>query len=489
MTIGGDWGEPDGLQQAVLSLDGAGRINKCSAASHRFLGYPRGVLRGRDFSALLASAEAVLDSPSWMLRASTTASPFEKRVSVRRGDGSQLSMMLKITALVGNGRGSGFLVAIRGVTSHSGDMSHVQGAVEISQAILSGRQLDEVLHLVVSRARALLRAEAVWVSLAPCHDGIVSASGSDCGMTTVPDGVEPPDLAVPGHRLPMLVADAVETAWTSDPGLPVPRLAPVFGVTLAAAGRTLGTLYVASARDEIAFETYDLEPLQLFADQAALAITLVEVQRERTRVGAMERERLARDLHDDIVQSLYAVTLGLQTVSTRALEGDVKVQLTSLAGAVQTAIEDLGNYIFALGPSLLAGRRLDEAVLQLVRDFELRTGLVIVADVDPAAGQRLAEQGTEVIQIVREGLSNVGRHAKASTCRVSLRLQDGEAQLRMEDDGVGFDPSQQGAWRNGLRNLTERAGRLGGRLLIESAPNAGSILKIDIPLTHVGGRA
>jgi signal transduction histidine kinase len=207
----------------------------------------------------------------------------------------------------------------------------------------------------------------------------------------------------------------------------------------------------------------------------------VEMRQERERVAAMERERLARDLHDGTIQALYAVTLGLQSASSRTLDWDLKDQLVGLAGAIQTAIDDVRNYIFALGPSLLGGRRLDEAVLQLASDFQLQTGLATVAEVDPAAGQRLAEHATEMIQIVREGLSNVSRHAKAQTCTVRLRLQDGAAQLRMEDDGVGFDPTEQ-VGRNGLRNLRERVARLGGRLQIESAPNAGSVLQIEIPL-------
>jgi signal transduction histidine kinase len=290
-----------------------------------------------------------------------------------------------------------------------------------------------------------------------------------------------------GDLFPVVIPDIAEAAWREDPVRHLPKLTPVLGVTLAAEGRALGTLFVANRRGERPFVKQDLEPLQLFADQAALAIRLVDARRDRERVAAWERERLARDLHDGTVQSLYAVTLGLTSASARTGDLELREQLEGLARTVQTAIEDLGNYIFELGPSLLAGRRLDEAVLQLVSDFQLRSGLVTKADVDPAAGQRLDGQASEMIQIIREALSNIRRHAKAESCKVSLRLNDEGAHLRVEDDGVGFDPARPPLGRNGLRNLRERVARLGGHLEIESAANAGSAVAIEIPLVAAGG--
>jgi signal transduction histidine kinase len=418
-----------------------------------------------------------------MLDSAVATGQFEKEVCVRRGDTSHFRAALTIAPVVGGGRDMEFLVAIRNVTAGPRPIDHIREAVETSQAILSGQRLDEVLRLIVRRARALLRAEAVWVALTLHEEEIDLSRGNGELTATAPGSVTwAVDMDIAEDRPPILVIDAAETAWAEDPVLRAAKLGQVVGVTLAAEGKALGTLYVANRRGGRPFQSPDLEPLQLFADQASLAIKLVEMRAEGERVAAMERERLARDLHDGTIQALYAVTLGLQGASSRTLDWDLKDQLASLAGAVQIAIEDLRNYIFALGPSLLAGRPLHEAVLQLVSDFQFQTGLVTVADVDPAAGHRLAEHASEVIQIVREALSNVGRHAHAQTCRLSLRLQDGGAELRMEDDGVGFDPAEQLVGRNGLRNLRDRVALLGGRLEIESAPNAGSALTIDIPL-------
>jgi signal transduction histidine kinase len=361
----------------------------------------------------------------------------------------------------------------------------VQGATEISQAILSGRQLDEILQLIVSRARVSLQAEAVWVVVKRRGGDTVKESRPEWGKivpSSCVSSAATTDESSAENGRPIVVGDTAEVQWKDDPVLRTARLGNVHESKLSAEGEALGSFYVAYGPGRVPVEKQDLEPVQLFADQAALAIRLVEMQRQGTRTAALERERLAQDLHDDTVQALYAVTLGLETVRSRTPENDLKDQLARLAEVVQTTIEDLHNYIFALGPSLLSGRQLDEALLQLVTDFQLRTGLVAVADVDPAAGQRLSEHATEVIQIVREGLSNIGRHAKAQTCRVSLWLHDGVARLTMEDDGVGFDPAMPRAGRNGLRNLRERTARLGGQLSIESAPDAGTTLRIEIPL-------
>jgi signal transduction histidine kinase len=474
MSAAGDWDQHNReIRQAVATADATVQADRFSATARRFLAYPEDMLTGRDFSCLLASPSSVLPPSTARL---------ESTLNRGRVYPSRLPAELAIAGLAER-RDLEFLTAIRDIAASKGPRGHVQGAKEISQAILSGRQLDEILQLIVCRARALLGAEAVWVVLTErYHREVKRGQAVWDGMTITPGGTSLCDENASEGSLPTLIADAVAAAWTDDAVMRTARLGHVHESTLMAEGQALGTLYVSYPPARLPVQRQDVEAEKLFADEAALAIRLVEIQRERTRTAAQERERLARDLHDDTVQALYAVTLGLETARSRTRENELKDQLGSLAAVVQTTIEDLQNHIFALRPSVLSGRRLDEALLQLVTDFQLRTGLVTVADVDPAAGQQLAEQATEVIQIVREGLSNIGRHAKAQTCRVSLWLEDGMVRLLMEDDGAGFDPSRPRHDGNGLRNLTERAARLGGRLLIESAPGAGTTLRIDIPL-------
>ena len=130
---------------------------------------------------------------------------------------------------------------------------------------------------------------------------------------------------------------------------------------------------------------------------------------------------------------------------------------------------DLRNYIFGLRPGILADRQLDEAIRELCAEFEERTGVVTVAVVEPVAAAELASRASDVIQLVREALSNVGRHAEATTTRVSLiRPPDGALVLEIDDDGRGFDGSARSRGM-GLANLEARVRGMGGELATVSS--------------------
>jgi signal transduction histidine kinase len=158
-----------------------------------------------------------------------------------------------------------------------------------------------------------------------------------------------------------------------------------------------------------------------------------------------------------------------------------------LAGRIEGAVEeldrvirDLRNYIFGLRPGILADRALDQALRRLAEEFAQRSGVVAVAEVDPQAAAALASSAGEVVQLAREALSNVSRHAQAATCRVSLRQEEAGVVLEVDDDGRGFDPDRV-AGGNGLGNLRERAAALGGRAEVASAPGQGTTVRVTIP--------
>jgi signal transduction histidine kinase len=165
------------------------------------------------------------------------------------------------------------------------------------------------------------------------------------------------------------------------------------------------------------------------------------------------------------------------------LTGDTELR-GRLDGAVEEldrVIRDLRNYIFGLRPGILADRQLDQALQRLVEEFQQRSGVVTVAEVDPAAAAELSGQAADVVQLTREALSNVGRHASAATCRVSLYWEGRDAVLEVDDDGHGFDPARTTGAGQGLRNLRERAEALGGRCEIHSTVGEGTRLRVTLP--------
>jgi signal transduction histidine kinase len=395
-----------------------------------------------------------------------------------------------------------------------------KAALEIAQAILAGEDPDAMWEPIARRARRLVRADAAIVRTPGLEGGTLvlrgvdrrrpgdrqpglllreePVAGSVCGIVfetgrarTVSD-LETLAGFHRGHA-----TRARTSARTVESGLPGTGLdrarprevagriptGPAAIVPLSAKGRVMGILAAVNRSDRPLFRQYDVDLLRTFAGQAALAIQQAQVRRELQRLSVIEeRERLARELHDDAIQSLYGITLDLASAAARAGDPVLRERMARLVWTVDGVIQDLRNHVYGLRSSVLAGRRLDAALRQLARDFEWQSGTTTFVEVETEAAERLHEQADDVVQIAREALSNVGRHARARSCRLRLGLREGEAWLVVRDDGVGFDPRRVEARGHGLRNFEERATRLGGRLDIESSPNGGTEVRIAIPL-------
>lgn len=205
---------------------------------------------------------------------------------------------------------------------------------------------------------------------------------------------------------------------------------------------------------------------------------------ERQRLALVEdRERIAKELHDGVIQGLFAVGMTLQATQARADSAEaVRARLEGAIESIDAAIRDLRNYIFGLRPGILADRQLDEALHELAREFEERNAIVVVVEVDPAMASHLAPSSAQIVQIAREALSNVARHAQASTCRLSLFRREEHAVLEIDDDGQGFDPATVRAEGQGLRNMRERARAMGGDVVLESTPGEGTTIRVRLPL-------
>ena len=194
-----------------------------------------------------------------------------------------------------------------------------------------------------------------------------------------------------------------------------------------------------------------------------------------------ERERIAKELHDGVIQSLFAVGMGLQGTAGMARDDDLTSRIEGAVEEIDRAIRDLRNYIFGLRPGILADRQLDQALKELGNEFQTRSDVLTIVEVDPVVAAELASRAADVVQLTREALSNVGRHASATSCRVSLRRTSQGAELEIDDDGVGFDLASPRTGM-GLANLEDRVEGLGGMLTIESIAGEGTTLRATLPL-------
>jgi len=197
-----------------------------------------------------------------------------------------------------------------------------------------------------------------------------------------------------------------------------------------------------------------------------------------------ERERMAQDLHDSTIQSLFAIGLNLERcqrlVSTT--HHDVGTQLGAAVAGLKAVIRDVRGYILGLESPISNGPAFEAALASLVNDLDHSSQLQFRLHVSPEAAERLApEQAAQLLPIAREAMTNSLRHAAAHTISLSLLLHDGVVRLMVEDDGVGFDAATVHSHGHGLKNMEKRARTLGGRLEVRSNPGDGTQMVCDLP--------
>jgi signal transduction histidine kinase len=268
-----------------------------------------------------------------------------------------------------------------------------------------------------------------------------------------------------------------------------PPMHSFLGAPVRARGRVFGNIYLTEKQGALEFDEDDETALVVLAAQAGVAIEnarlyeeMQHAQQELRRLEVLEdRERIAKELHDGVIQSLFAVGMGLQGAAAMASDSELARRIENAVEDIDRSIRDLRNYIFGLRPGILADRQLHQALRELGSEFEGRSGVVTVVQIDEDVASELSSRASDLVQITREALSNVGRHAQATTCRVALRREDGAAVLEIDDDGSGFD-TETATEGLGLDNLRRRIEQLGGNLALTSIIGEGTTITARLPL-------
>jgi len=479
----------DSLPDGIVIVDLEGRITYANEQLARLSGYPAADLIGRKVEDLVPGAargQHQRHRESYAAAGLPTR-PMGTNLRIRLLTKGRTEVPVDISLRpLETGGGTRVLASIREAADRILSQERIEALLEVSQLILRGEAADEVLALIARRARHLVSADVAVVKV-PSDDHSELA-------VQVADGVAEDELR--GSRIPIegslagevfrsgrgrVVEDADSERLDADP-LRKLGFGPSVVVPLSAAGFVFGTLTVANLDGRPAFGHGDLQVVELFASQAAVALDYSRVRDELRRLAVLEdRERIGRELHDGVIQSLFAVGMNLQASAMMAGPGDLSDRLTKGVTELDRAIGDLRNYIFGLRPGLLADRHLAQAIDQLAADAEEKSGITVVTEVDPQLAAQMAPLAADIVQVVRESLSNVARHSQAATCRVSLLRRDGRGVLAIEDDGRGFDPANPASGQ-GLDNLRDRVRRLGGELAIGSAPGDGTRVEIALPI-------
>jgi signal transduction histidine kinase len=353
---------------------------------------------------------------------------------------------------------------------------------EITNLLLGQVNRTNALTLVARRAREAADAQMVLVLLSDEDTGELTVEVCDA------DGRHPvPALA--GTVLPVAetaFAEAVSGmrhVELDDLGKaavwPVAVTTGAVVVTPLATEDTLhGLLVVAQPAGQVA-QPDDLAMLRTFAGQAALALERARAQDEREQLVVLEdRERIARDLHDVVIQRLFATGLHLQTAAQFAVKPDVAQRITGAVDDLDTTIRDIRAAIFELRTPMSAALRSEirDLVAEAAGPLGFRPELRLVGPLDSAVPDHLRP---DLLAVIRESLSNAARHARASTVRVTVEVGEGRLTVHIADDGVGTDAAQA---RGGLVNLRERAAGYGGTFKVSPADPTGTDIVWSVPL-------
>lgn len=225
---------------------------------------------------------------------------------------------------------------------------------------------------------------------------------------------------------------------------------------------------------------------ELEGEIQSLAVTPNLVENEtKEQILEKERKRLARELHDSVSQDLFA---GMMMVS--ALEkqvelkkinlGQVKTQLTVISTAISEAQNEMRALLLHLRPLALEDKTLRQGIMHLVSDLETKVKAKIVTEVDDVHFNRNIEDN--IFRMIQEIISNILRHAQANQILIFLKQKNQEVTIRIEDNGIGFDPKKESNRSYGLNNIKERAISLGGSCKLVSLKNEGTDVIIKIPI-------
>jgi signal transduction histidine kinase len=373
------------------------------------------------------------------------------------------------------------------------DEGEVHAALDAAVRGIAGLvSVDDVLQVIVDRVRPLVGARYAALGIVDANGRIERfiTSGMDDEtrrrIGALPEGHGMLGLIIRENRS-FRIADI-----NVDPrryGFPPnhPPMTSFLGVPITIKGVSLGRLYLTDKIGSDEFGDDDRSLVETFALHAGIAMDNARLHEQLQRLAVVdERERISKDLHDGIIQNMYAVGLSLEDVPELMDDdrAEAAARVERAIDAIHLSIQDIRNFIFGLRPELLEGTSLvgglaaiaEEYRHNMIIDLELR---LVEGVADPPA-----DVTGHLLAIVSESLSNVARHSQASRASLELAAPGDGAMLELtiEDNGIGFDPTHVvKLGHQGLANTRERAATIGGEVTIDSRRGAGTRVVVRLP--------
>ncbi len=359
------------------------------------------------------------------------------------------------------------------------------GSAEVTRALLSGDDPGEVLDLIATRARELVGAELATIALRYDDKQLVTevAVGEEAplvlGRRLALDGSLAGHVMLTGQTLRVLDASSDGRAAGPAPGQRA--YGPSLVVPLQAAQDVLGVLMVSNTVGSPGFTDEAEDVLTGFAGQAAIALELGRQRREAEQAALFgDRDRIARDLHDLVIQRLFATGMRLDSVAGRVEDSQARQRVLGAVEDLDETIREIRTTIYSLQAA--SGADVDSLRSRVLATVEAAAGedgptssVRFDGPVDSVVGVEIAEH---LLAVLREAVSNARRHAQAKRVDVVVSVTDGTVTLEVTDDGVGIPADVP---RSGLANLAERALLLGGSFAVTGPDGGGTHLSWTVP--------
>ncbi len=361
----------------------------------------------------------------------------------------------------------------------------LRASSDVTTALLSGAEPDDVLKMIAEHARTLASADFAAIAL-PLGDSLA---------VEVADGEFA--RAFTGMRLDRY-ASLVGAAYTEGETLIVddlssdPRAArghllranirSAIFVPLRASNTTLGVLYVANLDGGPTFDNADQEMLEAFGHQATLAVELARQRSDNEKLSVFrDRDRIARDLHDLVIQRLFATGMQLESSMRYMTRPEAVEYVQQAVDDLDKTIKEIRSTIYALQrPDRGGPRSLRARIVEVVEEYATALGFSPGLRFEGLIDTRVsATIGENVVAVIRESLSNAARHAEASRVEVTVAVDANRVTVTVVDDGIGLPPDGR---RSGLANLQARASGLDGEFSAENAPEGGTEISWWVPL-------
>jgi PAS domain S-box-containing protein len=471
---------------AIFRLDPSGRVVTWNQGAERVKGWSRDEILGRHISVFYRPEDVAAGIPERELERAASEGRVQSEGWRVRAGGQRFWAETTLSALRDpNGTLRGFAKVTRDRTESRQVRARLESVAALNRAVLERRPEEELLDLTVARARAMLSVAAValW---SPSGQGTLVVSHAEGENARALLGVAAVDDSSIVRVARTGRAEVVQNLY-AHPAVPAELgtggFASAAFVALNAGTDTFGVLAAVTANGAEPLQPHEVDLLQAFCTQAAVSLAHARARGEAEQLHLVsERERIARDLHDTVIQRLFAVGLSLEATSRRPTP-EVQDRLHQAVSDIDDTIRAIRSSIFTLETQTETAPGLRSSVLEVMAEAAPTLGFEPAVSFDGPVDTLASGEITESLTaVLREALSNVARHAQASVVSIEVRAHD-DMTLVVTDNGSGATSFERDGG-HGVANLRERARLLSGDASITSVAPHGTRVEWTVPLPH-----